>query len=55
MGFYKFVLNYLKNMSIPVARSIFKAYKHTTSNAKDSQSQSQGSGSNNNNKQHPMD
>ncbi len=30
MSFYRFVFNYLKQYSIPVFKSFFKAYKDTT-------------------------
>lgn len=35
MGFYHFILNYLKSSSIPVFKSFFNAYKHTTAGAKE--------------------
>ena len=34
MGFYRFIISYLKSHSIPVFKSFFKAYKDTTANAR---------------------
>lgn len=45
MGFLRFVANQLKNYSIPVFRSFFKAYKDTTSGPKPSQQSSSGQSS----------
>ena len=34
MGFYRFVISYLKTHSIPVFKSFFKAYRDTTASAR---------------------
>lgn len=49
MSFYRFIFNYLKQYSIPVFKSFFKAYKDTTGQAKTSGNGSEGK------KQHPFD
>jgi hypothetical protein len=50
MSFYRFVFNYLKQYSIPVFKSFFKAYKDTT--AKGSKTTGESGSSQ---KQHPFD
>ena len=34
MGFFHFLVRLLKSQAIPIAKSIFKAYKHTTRSAR---------------------
>ncbi len=51
MSIYKFIFNYLKQYSIPVFKSFFKAYKDTTAQG----AKSNSSGGNAGKKQHPFD
>ena len=52
MSIYKFIFNYLKQYSIPVFKSFFKAYKDTTAGGAKANNSEGGSGGQ---KQHPFD
>lgn len=54
MSFYRFIFNYLKQHSIPVLKSFFKAYKDTTAGGAGG-AKNNNSGGSSGQKQHVFD